>query len=288
VSDDFGETFVRYSYRTRNHVKVHSRLLYFCNSSIYFASRHRSFARIFSEETSNIDSLSILFVKNLKTEHYFNIVVNLFECTGCKNHFPRSPQTFLCLMNLQYSGYKYSKNMISFGVSKGEGHTYQPILSEIYCISRISHIIWNSHCHLFLLVKMLSSYRNLSPDRPSLRRRDHWARAIWNWTRHFVDGDHSLEDETKIGCLQSTEHVNASCALLVHDPYLLQRKIAFILNIHQGTIKYVLHEMSSFRKVNCKWILYHSDDNQELWRVRLSTEFLEFLEPKSRSQSANV
>jgi hypothetical protein len=83
----------------------------------------------------------------------------------------------------------------------------------------------------------------------------------------FAEDSHSLESRPRTDRPRSTEHVDAICALLTNDPYLSQKRIAFILNIHQGIVKHILHEELSFRKVNFKWIPHLLDDDQKLERI---------------------
>jgi hypothetical protein len=73
--------------------------------------------------------------------------------------------------------------------------------------------------------------------------------------------------------------------LIIHTFY---KRIVFIQNIHQGTVKRILHEELSLRKVNFKWIPHLLDNDQELERFQLSTELLEFLESKSGLQLENI
>jgi hypothetical protein len=116
-------------------------------------------------------------------------------------------------------------------------------------------------------------------------------RDIQKWTHRFEDGELSLEDEPRINRLRSTEHIDAIHALLADDPHLSQKRIACILSIHQNTVKCVLCENREdlwFQKVNFKWILHLLDDNQKLERIRLSTEFLEFVESKSERPLVNI
>jgi hypothetical protein len=72
--------------------------------------------------------------------------------------------------------------------------------------------------------------------------------------------------------------VGATRALLVDGPYLSPKRIALIVNIHQGRVKHILRKDISLRKVNFKWILHLLDGDEKLEIVRLSMELLEFLE----------
>jgi hypothetical protein len=56
--------------------------------------------------------------------------------------------------------------------------------------------------------------------------------------------------------------VDAIRALLADDLYLPQKQIAFILNIHQGIVKHILCEKLSLRKIDCKWMFYPLEDDQ--------------------------
>jgi hypothetical protein len=77
-----------------------------------------------------------------------------------------------------------------------------------------------------------------------------WRRAIQKWTRRFEDGDHSLEDAPMTRRPRSTEHVKAIRVLLADDLYLSEKRLFFIANIHQGTVKHILREGLSLREVN--------------------------------------
>jgi hypothetical protein len=113
-------------------------------------------------------------------------------------------------------------------------------------------------------------------------------RVIQEWTHRSEEGDHSLEDEPRLGCLRSTEHVDAICALLVNHPYISQKRIVYILSIHQSTVKGVLHKDFLLWTVNFKWIPHRLDNDQKLKRFRLTTELLAFLDLKSECPLANI
>jgi hypothetical protein len=104
---------------------------------------------------------------------------------------------------------------------------------------------------------------------------------------HFVEGDHSLEDGPWPVFLAQPNMwaLFVRYWLMIHA---FHKRIAFILNIHQGTVKHILHEELSLRKVNFKWILHYLDDDQKLEIFRLSAEFLEFLKPKSGPKLENI
>jgi hypothetical protein len=112
--------------------------------------------------------------------------------------------------------------------------------------------------------------------------------VIQKWMHRFEEGEHSFEDEPRHSCSRSTKHVDAIRALLADNPYLLRKRIACILIIHQSTIKCVLREDFLFRKVDFKWIPHLLDNDIKLERFRLSTEFLELLKSKSERPLANV
>jgi hypothetical protein len=67
-------------------------------------------------------------------------------------------------------------------------------------------------------------------------------RTIQKWTHRFEEGDDSLEDELGPDRPRSTKYCDIICPLLDKNPYLSQKQIANILDIHQTTIKHVLHE----------------------------------------------
>jgi hypothetical protein len=56
----------------------------------------------------------------------------------------------------------------------------------------------------------------------------------------------------KIDLPRSTEYVDAIRVLLVDDPYILQKWIAFILNIGESTVKRILYEDFSLQKATLK------------------------------------
>jgi hypothetical protein len=103
----------------------------------------------------------------------------------------------------------------------------------------------------------------------------------------FAAGEEGLEDRPKSDHLCS-DHIGLIVQLLVDDPYLSQKPIAGILSIHQGTVKQILLEKLSLRKVNFKWILHCWNEGQKQERVRLSTKLLEFLEARAPKDLANV
>jgi hypothetical protein len=88
-------------------------------------------------------------------------------------------------------------------------------------------------------------------------------RAIQKWIHHFEDGDYNLEDGPRTHHLRSIEDVSAIRTLLADNPSLLQ-KIAYIRNNHQKTVKHILRDNFSLRKINFKWIPRLLDDNQKL------------------------
>jgi hypothetical protein len=88
-------------------------------------------------------------------------------------------------------------------------------------------------------------------------------RSIESWNHGFADGDHSLEDNLSNGPPGSAENLTEIRELLADDPYLSQKRIAFILNIDQAAVKRIFREDLSLRKFNFNSILHRPDDGQK-------------------------
>jgi histone-lysine N-methyltransferase SETMAR len=104
----------------------------------------------------------------------------------------------------------------------------------------------------------------------------------------FAAGEEDLEDLPRSDQPHSDDNIALIAQLLVDDPYFSQKKIAPILSINLITMKSILFEGLSLRKVNLKWIPHRLSDEQKHERVRLSIELLQFLEARGPRQIANV
>jgi hypothetical protein len=104
----------------------------------------------------------------------------------------------------------------------------------------------------------------------------------------FAAGEESLEDLPRSDRPRSDENVALITKLLADDPYFSQKRIVTILSISPTTVKRILFEELSLRKVNLKWIPHRLCDEQKSERVRLSIELLQFLETREPRQIAAV
>jgi hypothetical protein len=111
-------------------------------------------------------------------------------------------------------------------------------------------------------------------------------RSVQSWTHGFADGDNSLEDTPSSDRPRSAENLTEIRQLLADDRYLSQKRIAFILNIYQATIKRIFCEELSVRKFNVNSIAHRLYDGQKSKIARLSRKLLEFRESKSGSSPA--
>jgi histone-lysine N-methyltransferase SETMAR len=113
-------------------------------------------------------------------------------------------------------------------------------------------------------------------------------RTVERWLARFAAGDETLEDLPKSGRPRSDSNIALITQLLTDDPYFSQKMIATILSISPTTVKKILLEDLSLRKINFKWIPHRLSDDQQQERVRLSTELLQFLEARGPRKMTNV
>jgi hypothetical protein len=113
-------------------------------------------------------------------------------------------------------------------------------------------------------------------------------RTVQRLVTRFAAGEEGLEDCPRGDRPLSDQNIGFIAQLLVDDPYLSQKTIAGILSIHQATVKRILLEELSLRKVNFKWIPHHLNERQKQERVHPSTYLLEFLETRAPRELANV
>jgi hypothetical protein len=113
-------------------------------------------------------------------------------------------------------------------------------------------------------------------------------RTVQKLVVRFAADEEGLEDRPRSDRRRSDQNISLIAQLLVDDPYLSQKAITGILSIHQATVTQILLEQLSLRKVNFKWIAHYLNEGQKQERVRLSTEFLEFLEARAPKEFANV
>jgi hypothetical protein len=183
-----------------------------------------------------------------------------------------SPSSFVLLL---------TRTLISSGVSGTEDHVCWPDIGEFttclaFLISlEIRVVIYFLWLKDFPNIKISHEIDSIDGEIVIILK------AIRNWMHYFAEESYSLKDTPRTDRPRSTKYVDATRALLTDDLYLSQKWIAFILNIHQSIVKYILHKELSLRKVNFKWIPHLLDGDQELERTRLSTELLEFFESKS-------
>jgi hypothetical protein len=192
-----------------------------------------------------------------------------------------SDRSFLVLWTFDIVDISEAKTWCHLRWAGTHSHVYTLDWSGTEGKSSISHIAQNSRRYPFFKLKYL-------PNTEIFREIDSVYgegvinhRSVQNWTHRFADGDSNLKNNPMSDRPRSTENVAKIRELLADDPYLLQKRIALILNIHQATVKHILREDLSFRKIKFKRIPHHLDDNQKRERVRLSRKLLEFLESKS-------
>jgi hypothetical protein len=113
-------------------------------------------------------------------------------------------------------------------------------------------------------------------------------RTVQRLVTHFAVGEEGLEDRPRGDRPRSNQNIGLITQRLIDDPYLLQKAIAKILSIYQATVKRILLEELSLRKVNFKWIPDHLNEGQKQERVRLSIELLGFLETRAPRELANI
>jgi hypothetical protein len=113
-------------------------------------------------------------------------------------------------------------------------------------------------------------------------------RTVERWLARFAAGDETLEHLPRSGRPRSDSNIALITQLLIDDPYLSQKMIAMILSISSTTVKKILLEDLSLRKVNFKWIPHRLSDDQMQERVRLSTELLQFLEARGPRKMTNI
>jgi hypothetical protein len=101
-------------------------------------------------------------------------------------------------------------------------------------------------------------------------------------------GEKSLEDLPNNDRALSDENISLIIQLLADDPYLSQKTIATILSMSPTTMKRILFEELSLRKVNFKRIPHRLSDEQKRERVRLSMKLLQSLEARRPHQIANI
>jgi hypothetical protein len=77
-------------------------------------------------------------------------------------------------------------------------------------------------------------------------------RTVQRLIARFAVGENGFEDRPRSDRPRSDQNIGLIAQLLVDDPYLSQKAIAGILSIHKATVKLILFEDLSLRKVNFK------------------------------------
>jgi hypothetical protein len=113
-------------------------------------------------------------------------------------------------------------------------------------------------------------------------------RTIQKWTAAFESGCTDLVDLARSGVPRDTGKVDAVRALVESEGCLSQKKIAHILGIHHETVKSILRDDLTMRKVNCKWLRHALKSSQKAARVEVSRELLNFLESRTDRSFSNV
>jgi plasmid maintenance system antidote protein VapI len=76
--------------------------------------------------------------------------------------------------------------------------------------------------------------------------------------------------------------------LIENEGHLSQKKIAQMLSIHHETVKHIVHDDLTMRRVNIKWVLYTLNSSQKTVAVQVSRELLDFLESRTNQSFSNV
>jgi hypothetical protein len=113
-------------------------------------------------------------------------------------------------------------------------------------------------------------------------------KTVQRLVARFAAGEEGLEIRPRSGRPRSDGNIGLITQILVDDPYLSQKAIAWILSIHPTTVERILLEELSLRKVNFKWIPHHLNERQKQERARLSIELLEFLEARAPREFVKV
>jgi transposase len=97
-------------------------------------------------------------------------------------------------------------------------------------------------------------------------------RTIEKWTAAFNGWRTGLANLPKSGRRRDTGKVGAVRVLTEGEGCLSQKKIAQMLGVHHKTIKRLLRDDLTMRKVNFKWVLHALGSSQKAVGVQVSRE----------------
>ena len=113
-------------------------------------------------------------------------------------------------------------------------------------------------------------------------------RTIQKWTHRFKNGNHDLNDGSRIGRPKKSNLIPKIEEILIEDEGASCKKISELLSISDKTIKRILIEEMQMMKIHSHWIPHQLTMKNREKRVECPKEILKIIENASLKKRANI